>query len=93
MYALMHVHIRLSKYRAAVVQPGFRELQVQDQQGDRRYGGCVQWRPQVLRCRAFMFLREHQDKEVGGIIVLTLLATIKFCINEALYTAPICMCL
>ena len=49
MYALMHVHIRLSKYRAAVVQPGFRELQVQDQQGDHHYGGYVRRRPQVLR--------------------------------------------
>lgn len=48
MYALMHVHTRLSKYRAAVEQPGVRELQGQDQRGDRRYGGCVWRRPQVL---------------------------------------------
>lgn len=31
MYALMHVHTRLSKYRAAVEQHGVRELQGQDQ--------------------------------------------------------------
>lgn len=31
MYALMHVHTRLSKYRAVVEQHGVRELQGQDQ--------------------------------------------------------------
>uniref|UniRef100_M8BT27 Uncharacterized protein n=1 Tax=Aegilops tauschii TaxID=37682 RepID=M8BT27_AEGTA len=67
---LIDADATLSKYRAAVEQPGVRELQGKDQRGDRRYGGCVRWRPQVLRCWAFMFLCEHQDKEVGGRIVL-----------------------
>ena len=49
MYDMMHVHIRLRKYRAAVEQPGVRELPGQDQRGDRCYGGCVRRRPQVLR--------------------------------------------
>ena len=48
MYDMMHVHIRLRKYRAGVEQPRVRGLQGQDQRGDRRYGGCVQRRPQVL---------------------------------------------